>query len=117
MASIHFERTVTKFEFQNKCILLQDDKGNDYRQQLAHENVRVASNGTNYDGVIKEFYYKGNFKPGIVFDDHGDGIHSFFFEQGVLPERILRVEMDPDHFVEPERHLLNIQVILLTKEN
>ena len=111
-----FERLVTKYEFENKCVLLQDNKHKDFSKDLKSHKLRVNCGDKHYDGIVNDFYTKNGFMSGIVFDDHGAGLHSFFFEQGVMADRTLKIDFDPTEIVEGDRHILSIEVVIITKK-
>lgn len=89
-----FERTITKHEFDNHCVLLQDKKGKDYRSLIKGSKVRVISGGKTYYAEVSEYYINGKFVGGLHFDPNREDSDDFYYEQSINQGHHAEVTID-----------------------
>lgn len=89
-----FTRSITKHEFNNHCIMLQDKAGKDYRPLIKGSKVEVRSEGKTYFAEICEYYIDGKFLSGLHFDPKREDSDDFYYEQGVTQGHHAEVTID-----------------------
>jgi hypothetical protein len=114
MAGIHLERKVTKYELDNKCLLLQDDGGTDFASHFKTEHVHVWSGKYTYHAVVHDHYVDGKFRDGISFRaEHNPG-RDFFFDQSLSMGKRVKLDTDPDQ-LEGDHQIVAVEVFMVTK--
>ncbi len=90
-----FEHKITKYEVDNHCILLRDEKKADHSKDFqGHSKLLVIMpNGKQYQAEINEYYHEGKFQTGIHFE--GAKSNLFFVEQNFFLGHTAVVTVDP----------------------
>lgn len=92
MPAITFEHKLTKFEVDNHCILLRDDKKTDFGKHLNTQNIVVLVDDKQYVATVNEFYVDGKFQQGIHFSEGTES--AFIVEQTLFPGHTATITLD-----------------------
>ncbi len=116
MGAIHFERKVSKYELDNKCLLLQDDAGVDYGSHFKTEHVHVRAGKYTYHAVVHDHYVDGKFRDAISFRPENNPGRDFFFDQSLAMGKRLKLDTDADSLHE-EQQVVDVEVFMVTKQH
>jgi len=94
MATIRFERRLTRYELDKKCLLLADDAGTDYAEHIDNHALRVKAGGKVYLAEVSDYYVDQKFQGGLHFNEAANP-SDFFFDQSVSGGKRLRLTLDP----------------------
>lgn len=115
MASVTYERVISKHEFDNHCILLQDKQGKDFRQFIAGNKVLVTSGDKTYYGDVSEYYLNGKFVGGIHFDPKREDSDNFYYEQSINQGHHAKVTIEEDAALQGGKYPVSIEMKLVTR--
>ncbi len=81
---MQFEHKITKYEVDNHCILLRDDKKVDQTKAFGGHNkvLLLTPKGKSYPAEVNEYYLDGKFQAGLHLE--GGKASDFFVEQDFL---------------------------------
>ncbi|MDX2062873.1 MAG: hypothetical protein SFY70_07420 [Bacteroidia bacterium] len=115
MATVTFERIVTKHEFDNHCIMLQDKAGNDYRHLIPGHKVQVNSCGKAYFAEVSEYYLNGKFLGGLHFDPKREDSDDFYYECGVVQGHHAKFTLEEGAALVGDKFPLSLELTIKTK--
>ena len=89
--ALSFERVITRYELENRCILLRDDKKTDHSKEAGAGRLSVQAGGRSYSAQVRDYYVDAKFQAGLYFEAKpGEG--DFFFEQSVTLGKRARIK-------------------------
>jgi hypothetical protein len=111
MSKLAFDRKINRFELDNRCILLADEKNTPLAGLKTHE-VCVKAGGKTYQAEKHDFYTDGKFFEGLRFPEGND----FFFEQQVSRIKHLKVSSVATE-TEGDKQVVHIEVYEVLKNS
>lgn len=115
MASISFEKHISRYESMNQCLLLEDLNGKIQDLQLQTEKLIVDSAGLKFEASIRDFYVGNKFKPGIFFPHKEGSMSEFFFECSVTEGKRARIIFDKEAALVDGRAPITIEIFVVSK--
>lgn len=115
MPKLTFERHITRYEIEYKCLMLQEDDGTDHSNSFQAEHLLLLAKGKEYPAIVRDFYTKKGFETGIAFEDD-EVAKSFFFDQSVSESKRLKFSTDPG-YKRDGKQLVDVEIYIVTKDN